>query len=167
MSAQELFGEKGTIGFGQSGQPKAKINSINNHPVGRFLGHWYNFLTDNFRPSSGFHADLVDDSLTNTSESLGAACLGVVGQVRIAHGHGCCHPSRSGPCKEGAGNCYNDTECVGNLLCGHNNCDLDNPGFRYGDDCCYWPGNIYKSQFFCVKVNKEFRYFWRLHLLPK
>ena len=77
MSAQKIIGEKGTIGFGQSGQPKAKINSINNHPVGRFLGHWYNFLTDNFRPSSGFHADLVDDSLTNTSESLGTACLGV------------------------------------------------------------------------------------------
>ena len=137
MSTHELFGENGTIGFGQSfRQTKAKINSINNHPVGRFLGHWYNFLTDNFRPSSGFHADLVDDSLTNTNESLGAACLGV---ARIAHGHRCCDLSRSGPCKEGAGNCNSDTECAGNLLCGHNNCDLDNPGFRYGFLKCQVP----------------------------
>ena len=107
-----------------------KINSIKNHPVGRFLGKWYTFLTDNFRPSSGFHADLVDDSHASTDESLGAACNG---------GDSCC--SADNPCKEGAGDCDVHQDCAGELLCGQNNCDLNNPGFDSNDDCCYWPGN--------------------------
>ena len=144
-----FVGENGTFGFGMSGGKEnfqdSQINSINNHPVGSFLRKWFNFFTDDFRPSSGFHADLVDDSLTTTDKSLGAVCTGIPWLADIPWGYWCCE--RNGPCKEGAGNCVNDTECAGQLLCGHNNCDLGNPGFHPSDDCCYWPGEIVDENF--------------------
>ena len=131
MPTHEVVTENGNIGFGMASvATEHEISSITNHPASQFLGHWYDFLTDKFRPNSGFHADPIDDSLASTDESLGAACNG---------NNECC--SAANPCKEGGGDCDVDDDCTGELLCGFNNC---NPGFDSTDDCCYWPGNVLK-----------------------
>ena len=45
----------------------------------------------------------------------------------------CC--TESSPCDEGQGDCDNDKECKGNLVCGKNNCDNLKFPWR-GTDCC-------------------------------
>lgn len=50
----------------------------------------------------------------------------------------CC--SREKPCKEGQGDCDDDDECKGDLVCGSNNCGKK---FRWHSaDCCEKKGNI-------------------------
>ena len=119
-----------------------KTDSIKNNPTIQNLERWYDFSTDRFRPSSGFHADLVDDSLEDQDASLGAVCTG--GE------HNCC--LETNPCKEGAGDCYTfeHTACTGDLLCGKHNCDFGNPAYNFteADDCCYWAGET-----FCIAVS--------------
>ena len=43
--------------------------------------------------------------------------------------NGCC--TKDNPCGKGDGDCDNDSECAGDLVCGRNNC-------KWGgyDDCC-------------------------------
>lgn len=47
---------------------------------------------------------------------------------------GCCSPSK--PCPEGEGDCDNDSECSGNLVCGSNNCKKWNSKAHSAMDCC-------------------------------
>ena len=51
-------------------------------------------------------------------------------------GYDCC--SASYKCGEGEGDCDNDNECLGNLLCGTDNCD-QSLGFGPSYDCCIQP----------------------------
>ena len=57
----------------------------------------------------------------------------------------CCksYPS-SKRCSKGEGDCDNDDECAGSLVCGSNNCAgsgfWGNGGFTHQDDCCTEPG---------------------------
>merc|ERR1719167_2042500 len=39
------------------------------------------------------------------------------------------------PCKAGEGDCDSDSDCVGDLICGSNNCKGE--AFAADDDCCY------------------------------
>ena len=39
-------------------------------------------------------------------------------------------------CIEGEGDCDSDADCKGDLVCGVDNCDRNNPGFDATDDCC-------------------------------
>merc|ERR1712110_779379 len=48
-------------------------------------------------------------------------------------GWSCC--SSSNQCGKGEGDCDNDSDCSGNLICGTNNCDTSK-GFGSGYDCC-------------------------------
>ena len=53
-----------------------------------------------------------------------------------AENNGCC--KHSNQCLEGQGDCDENDDCLGNLLCGHNNCDKK-LGFSSSSDCCYDP----------------------------
>ena len=46
----------------------------------------------------------------------------------------CC--STGNPCEEGEGDCENDSECSGSLVCGINNCKQFGQFFHSKDDCC-------------------------------
>ena len=46
----------------------------------------------------------------------------------------CCTPSN--PCYEGYGDCDRDEDCVGDLVCGVDNCG---PSFSSIEDCCTAP----------------------------
>ena len=56
-------------------------------------------------------------------------------------GDSCC--SGSDPCFEGEGDCDSNSDCVGDLVCGNNNCRNGRlgglGGFDGGDDCCIYP----------------------------
>ena len=58
--------------------------------------------------------------------------------------NGCC--TKANPCTEGDGDCDNDAECQGILVCGTDNCPtkspFDNP--RNTDDCCMKPAETVK-----------------------
>ena len=62
----------------------------------------------------------------------------------------CCSSSGYVFCGENEGDCDDDWDCVGNLLCGNNNClnidVLDN--FTSNHDCCYIPLTSKCSLFF-------------------
>ena len=51
----------------------------------------------------------------------------------------CCTASR--PCVEGEGDCENDQECSGELVCGNNNCQQFSSIFHAKDDCCVKPSS--------------------------
>ena len=56
----------------------------------------------------------------------------------------CC--TEENPCKAGDGDCDNDDQCDGDLVCGTNNCVRNNPNFYYYDfgsdsDCCVESGS--------------------------
>ena len=53
-----------------------------------------------------------------------------------AENNGCCKPSNQ--CLEGQGDCDKNDDCLGNLLCGDNNCNRQ-LGFSASNDCCYDP----------------------------
>ena len=41
------------------------------------------------------------------------------------------------PCSVGKGDCDHDSDCKGNLKCGHNNCNRSyGAPFDFDDDCC-------------------------------
>ena len=44
------------------------------------------------------------------------------------------------PCDEGEGDCKDDFECSGDLVCGNNNCQQFGNIFHEKDDCCTKPG---------------------------
>ena len=39
-------------------------------------------------------------------------------------GYGCCHKDHSNMCGEGEGDCNQDEDCAGSLICGNNNCHI-------------------------------------------
>ena len=59
---------------------------------------------------------------------------------RCDGGDSCC--SLSNLCNEGEGDCDSHSDCEGDLLCGSNNCNQQNPGYDPTDDCCYDPTTI-------------------------
>ena len=131
IPTHEIVKENGFSLEYASKQIDGEGNSVKNHYVVQVLEEWYDLLTDKFRPSSGFHADPVDDSLEDRDKSGGAVCIG---------GDSCC--SDANPCREGAGDCDLVSQCFGDLLCGEDNCNLKIKTFDWRDDCCYWPGMI-------------------------
>ena len=50
----------------------------------------------------------------------------------------CC--SSANKCSYNQGNCFKDNHCIGNLLCGSNNCDTT--AFPNGANCCYKPATV-------------------------
>ena len=44
-------------------------------------------------------------------------------------------------CGLGEGDCDDDAECEGDLVCGDNNCNPTLDDFYVGSDCCVEPGN--------------------------
>ena len=65
-------------------------------------------------------------SLESVFLFLGPRCGGIE--------DGCC--TAGNPCKEGDGDCDNDTECMGDLVCGVDNC-------KWGHgDCCITIGKL-------------------------
>jgi len=65
----------------------------------------------------------------NSFVKLGPRCQG----RNIDKGK-CC--TMENPCDEGEGDCENDFECNGNLVCGVNNCKQFSDVFHPKDDCC-------------------------------
>merc|ERR1712106_181519 len=55
-------------------------------------------------------------------------CSGIEGE------RSCC--SKEEPCKEGGGDCDDDEDCSGSLVCGRNNCQDFNPLATTSADCC-------------------------------
>ena len=49
----------------------------------------------------------------------------------------CC--TAASPCVEGEGDCDNDQECGGDMVCGDNNCKQFGEIFHPKDDCCVTP----------------------------
>ena len=58
--------------------------------------------------------------------------------TRCTGGDSCC--SESELCKEGEGDCDDDSQCVGNLICGKDNCRDYNPTALPESDCCTYVG---------------------------
>ena len=52
----------------------------------------------------------------------------------------CCSTEK--PCGLGEGDCDVDEECIGNHVCGENNCRQDGSGFTAQADCCQLPMNM-------------------------
>ena len=50
----------------------------------------------------------------------------------------CC--TKQNPCAKGEGDCDKDHDCIGDLVCGKDNCH-DDLGFPYWGDCCKGPCN--------------------------
>ena len=50
---------------------------------------------------------------------------------------GCC--SRCRPCDVGGGDCDNNNECAGDLICGSDNCDEFHNNTNPTADCCIEP----------------------------
>ena len=48
----------------------------------------------------------------------------------------CCTPTN--PCLDGQGDCDRNEDCVGNLICGVDNCG---PSFSSIENCCFDPMN--------------------------
>ena len=65
----------------------------------------------------------------------------------------CC--SAAFPCALGGGDCDNDDQCQGNLVCGADNCLSEfssnghNPNWIMGADCCR--GNLLEEDF-CISI---------------
>jgi len=69
----------------------------------------------------------------NTKETQGGPrCRG-----RNFNERGCC--SFENPCVEGEGDCEQDNDCNGDLVCGNNNCKAFGSFFHPKDDCCIKP----------------------------
>ena len=71
----------------------------------------------------------------------------------------CCSNGIAGSCGEGDGDCDDDSECAGSLVCGTDNCPWGD-----GDDCCEQPGmhrtKLVKTQLpniRCFSPNRLFR----------
>ena len=65
-----------------------------------------------------------------------------------AYNNECC--SADEPCGLREGDCDNDGECHGELVCGKNNCRQDGSGFTRQADCCQLPLN---------RMSMQYRYF--------
>ncbi len=77
-------------------------------------------------------------------------------------------------CGLGEGDCDEHYECLGDLVCGDNNCNLEFPGFIQVDDCCVelknlvcqggWDWECCSDKFeFGLKVSKELQVFDKLN----
>ena len=73
--------------------------------------------------------------------------------------------SQETPCLDGEGNCNDDTQCVGNLLCGKDNCKRLGEFYPDKGNCCV--ATLYHIQrsskdylsrlgFFCCKNNTQY-----------
>merc|ERR1712088_208135 len=62
-------------------------------------------------------------------------------QIKCNGADNCCTAER--PCGRNEGDCDSDSDCVGDLMCGANNCldiaENQGKGFDSNDDCCYSP----------------------------
>ena len=56
----------------------------------------------------------------------------------------CC--TAGNPCEEGEGDCEDDFECSGSLVCGNNNCKQFGNIFHPKDDCCVKPSFVSSSR---------------------
>ena len=72
----------------------------------------------------------TDNATTTTTIRSTTGCHDGTG------GGSCCKPSKQ--CLEGEGDCDENNDCIGNLLCGVDNCD-QRLGFSAYSDCCYDP----------------------------
>ena len=61
----------------------------------------------------------------------------------------CCSNGIAGFCGEGDGDCDDDSECAGSLVCGQDNCP-----WADGDDCCKQPG-MHSVQFSSIKYSRR------------
>ena len=80
---------------------------------------------------SEFLCQMQSQSLEDCDDSLflGSKCQG--GNADWS----CCKSSN--PCRENEGDCDTDSDCLGELVCGTNNCPSGFPASEY--DCCESP----------------------------
>ena len=59
------------------------------------------------------------------------------------------------PCGVGEGDCDSDTDCIGDLICGYNNCQSLDSGWNYYDfDCCITGKHCTKYSFLTIEKKK-------------
>ena len=79
----------------------------------------------------------VRPTTTSSSSTTNATCNG-----NPTTDWSCCDHNE--PCNEGGGDCDHDSDCIGALKCGNNNCqpDFSGPGSNWASaaDCCYGNG---------------------------
>ena len=63
-------------------------------------------------------------------------------------GNSCCNPFHQ--CSENEGDCDNDYDCLGHLICLQNNCP-SLPSFEPTDDCCWDPNKRNKKNIIKMK----------------
>ena len=68
---------------------------------------------------------------------ISSIILGVEECTGLKGSSACC--SEEAPCKEQGGDCDDDKECEGSLVCGTNNCRDFNPSAEETYDCCVRP----------------------------
>ena len=114
-SSEEWFPEEGSSGDWSSGDWSS--------------GDWSSGegSSEEGSPGEGSSGDGSSGEGSPGEEGGGANCTG---------GNDCC--SATNACSEGAGDCDSDSDCIGDLRCGSNNCQ--GPGFDASDDCCYKEG---------------------------
>jgi len=69
--------------------------------------------------------------------SGGRDCPGVDECTGLKGSSACC--TKDAPCKEKGGDCDDDQDCEGSLICGYNNCKEFNPDAEETYDCCIRP----------------------------
>jgi len=81
----------------------------------------------------GYANKVIDSNVISGSQECPSVdeCLGLKGSSS------CC--SEEAPCKEKGGDCDNDAECEGSLVCGTNNCRDFQPDAEESYDCCVKP----------------------------
>ena len=88
-------------------------------------------------PAQPTTTTVVEQTTTTTSSPPNTTCNG-----NPSTDWSCCNYNE--PCAEGGGDCDHDSDCIGALKCGNNNCqaDFSGPGSNWSPaaDCCY--GNL-------------------------
>ena len=80
----------------------------------------------------------MDNTTTTTTIRSTTTKIPGTGCHNGTGGGSCC--SSSNQCLEGEGDCDDNVDCKGNLICGDNNCN-QTLGFGSEFDCCYNPNN--------------------------
>ena len=88
-------------------------------------------------PMSFQEGEIAQANNKNWYNGINTSLLGVDECTGLKGSSACC--TKDAPCKEKGGDCDDDQDCEGSLVCGHNNCKEFNPDAEETYDCCIRP----------------------------